>query len=850
MLELKNITKNYLAGEESVAALKGVNLKFRENEFVAILGPSGCGKTTLLNIVGGLDHYTSGDLVIDGISTKQYLDRDWDTYRNHRIGFVFQSYHLIPHLNVTENVEMALTLSGVGANERKRRAEIALEKVGLSGQMKKRPNQMSGGQMQRVSIARALVNDPDIILADEPTGALDSSTSVQIMNLLREIAKEKLVIMVTHNAELAEEYATRIIRVLDGEIVGDTAPFTEEDSASLNQESAAADSLSLEVKESFQENDIAKNSSYGNQNEGAKPTLKEKLLGLFQRKQGKEKKPSMAFTTALKLSLKNLMTKKVRTFITAFAGSIGIIGVSLVLAISNGFSEYITKIQTTTMASFPLVVSSITYDQDAMMSMSPISSVGSSNMEAYPDNGYVITKETAQGNTGDMEDMMNMFKDMIIVNQLTQEYFDYVGNLNPAWGQVHYKYLLETNLMTKDKEGTAKILDTRLVSWQTLIGGKDFASGQYDLLTGKYPENAFQAVVIIDKYNRLSGNVLEALGLDSTRSDIKLEELLGGNVKFVENDGFYREDEKGVFHALTDSDDVDAVYDGEFAKSIEIVGVLRIKEGVDFEIISAGIGYDSRLTDYAFEHPGKIGQAQRENPEIDVMTGNRFQLTAQEYAMKLMMGIEIDEETKYEEALQKLGASKTPNEVYIFPKDFTTKGYIKNYLDEYNTAKINAGHKDEKVVYSDMAETVTQMMNEIIRIISIVLICFAAISLVVSSVMISIITYVSVVERTKEIGILRSLGARKMDIFNVFNAETVLIGLTSGIVGVAVTYILSIPINIIINALTGLNEHIAALAPYNAVLMIAISVLLTFIAGLIPARIAAKKDPVVALRTE
>lgn len=849
MLELKNITKSYLSGEDSVAALKGVNLKFRENEFVAILGPSGCGKTTLLNIVGGLDHYTSGDLVIDGVSTKQYLDRDWDAYRNHRIGFVFQSYHLIPHLNVTENVEMALTLSGVGGAERKRRAEIALEKVGLAGQMKKRPNQMSGGQMQRVSIARALVNDPDIILADEPTGALDSSTSVQIMNLLQKIAKEKLVIMVTHNAELAEKYATRIIRILDGNAVSDTAPLTNENFVSEKQESAAADSLALENTETVRTENIAENSSYSNQIK-EESAWKAKLLGRFRRKQGKEKKPAMAFATALKLSLKNLMTKKVRTFSTAFAGSIGIIGVSLVLAISNGFSAYISKIQTTTMASFPLVVSSVTYDQDAMMSMSPISSVGSSDMEAYPDNGYVVTKETAQGGTGDMEDMMNMFKDMIVVNKLTDDYFAYVGNLNPAWGQVHYKYLLETNLLTKDKEGIAKILDTRLVNWQTLIGGKDFVAGQYDLLKGKYPENAFQAVVIIDKYNRLSGNVLDALGLDSSRTDIKLEELLGGNIKYAENDGFYKEDEKGVFHALTNSVDVDAVYDGEFAKSIEIVGVLRIKEGVDFEVISSGIGYDSRLTDYAFEHAGKIGEAQKEHPEIDVTTGRKFQITFQELMMGEMTGMKINEETKYKESLQKYGADKTPSEVYIFPKDFQTKGYVKNYLDDYNTQKINEGKEDEKVVYSDMAETVTQMMNEIIRIISIVLICFAAISLVVSSVMISIITYVSVVERTKEIGILRSLGARKLDIFNVFNAETVLIGLTSGIVGVVATYILSIPINAIINALTGLNEHIAALAPYNAILMIGISVLLTFVAGLIPARIAAKKDPVVALRTE
>lgn len=802
MLKLEGITKDYKSGDGVVHALKGINLEFRRTEFVSILGHSGCGKTTMLNIIGGLDRYTDGDMSIDGVSTKKYKDVDWDTYRNIRIGFVFQSYNLIQHLTILDNVAMAMTLSGVGLAERKRRAEEALRIVGLEGQMKKLPNQLSGGQMQRVSIARAIVNNPEIILADEPTGALDSATSVQIMELLKEISRTKLVIMVTHNRELAEQYSTRIVSVKDGEIVGDTMPYD------------GSDESSTEKKVEFEVTDKEK---------------KKKL-----------KKSSMSYSTAIKLSFKNLMTKKGRTLMTSIAGSIGIIGVCLVLAISNGFSNYVNELQQTVLAGYPVQIAQETFDTNVLLNMFMGGTSGSDGRTQYPDKDTVIQYNPSE-----------MISSAVIENDFGQDYIDYVNKVKEnGWASsVTYSYGMDMTVIGKtvnvlgaenyekvnpsggfDMSGL--IVPKADIGWSEMIGDEEFIRSQYDLVAGTFPQNKNQVILVVDSYNQANVSVLLGLGFRSSQKEVRFDDIVGTKLKVVANDDLYVEGENGLFAEKTDSAALKELYlapESETNLEIEVVGVLRPKEGTQLALLSTGINYTSELTQYLLDVNSKsrIVEAQSANTSTDVTTGMPF-----------------TEKDTYRKAMQKIGGDSTPTGMNIYPKDFSGKEKIIAYLDQWN-----ADNPDSEVVYVDMSEMATSMLNEIIRIISIVLVCFAAISLVVSSVMIGIITYVSVVERTKEIGILRSLGARKIDISNVFNAETFIIGLLAGVIGVIVTYILSIPINLIIYNLVEIGT-LCMLSPWHALIMIVVSFVLTLVAGLVPSSVAAKKDPVEALRTE
>lgn len=802
MLKLEGITKDYKSGDGVVHALKGINLEFRRTEFVSILGHSGCGKTTMLNIIGGLDRYTDGDMSIDGVSTKKYKDVDWDTYRNIRIGFVFQSYNLIQHLTILDNVAMAMTLSGVGLAERKRRAEEALRIVGLEGQMKKLPNQLSGGQMQRVSIARAIVNNPEIILADEPTGALDSTTSVQIMELLKEISRTKLVIMVTHNRELAEQYSTRIVSVKDGEIVGDTMPYD------------GSDESSTEKKVEFEVTDKEK---------------KKKL-----------KKSSMSYSTAIKLSFKNLMTKKGRTLMTSIAGSIGIIGVCLVLAISNGFSNYVNELQQTVLAGYPVQIAQETFDTNVLLNMFMGGTSGSDGRTQYPDKDTVIQYNPSE-----------MISSAVIENDFGQDYIDYVNKVKEnGWASsVTYSYGMDTTVIGKtvnvlgaenyekvnpsggfDMSGL--IVPKADIGWSEMIGGKEFIMSQYDLVAGTFPQNKNQVILVVDSYNQANVSVLLGLGFRSSQKEVSFDDIVGTKLRVVANDDLYVEGENGLFAEKTDSVALKELYlapESETNLEIEVVGVLRPKEGTQLALLSTGINYTSELTQYLLgvNSKSRIVEAQSANTSTDVTTGMPF-----------------TEKDTYRKAMQKIGGDSTPTGMNIYPKDFSGKEKIIAYLDQWN-----ADNPDSEVVYVDMSEMAASMLNEIIRIISIVLVCFAAISLVVSSVMIGIITYVSVVERTKEIGILRSLGARKIDISNVFNAETFIIGLLAGVIGVIVTYILSIPINLLIYNLVEIGT-LCKLSPWHALIMIVVSFVLTLVAGLVPSSVAAKKDPVEALRTE
>ena len=800
MLKLEGITKDYKAGDGVVHALKGINLEFRRTEFVSILGHSGCGKTTMLNIIGGLDRYTDGDLSIDGVSTKKYKDVDWDTYRNMKVGFVFQSYNLIQHLTILDNVAMAMTLSGVGLSERRRRAEEALRTVGLEGQLKKLPNQLSGGQMQRVSIARAIVNNPEIILADEPTGALDSATSVQVMELLKDISRDKLVIMVTHNRELAEKYSTRIVSVKDGEIVDDTMPYDGSDEIPAVTDFHATD----------------------------------------KEKKKKLKKSSMSYSTAIKLSFKNLMTKKGRTLMTSIAGSIGIIGVCLVLAISNGFSGYVEDLQKTVLAGYPVHIAQETFDTNVLINMFMGGTSGSDQKVQYPDSGLIYQYNTAE-----------MINSAIIENDFGQDYIDYVDKVKDnGWASsVTYSYGMEMTVVGKTVNAAGKVTyqkvnekmgmdmsgffnPTANIGWSEMIGGEEFILTQYDLIAGSFPQNKNQVVLVVDSYNQANVSVLLGLGFSSLQKEIGLNDIIGTKLRVIANDDLYVQGSNGYYAEKSTNTEFEELFNAPASETkieIEVVGVLRPKEGVQLALLSSGINYTSELTRYLIDvnYESDVVAAQAANQQVDITTGLPF--TASD---------------TYRKAMQKLGGDSTPTGMNIYPKDFEGKEAIIAYLDAWN-----AQNPQQKVIYVDMSEMATSMLNEIIRIISIVLVCFAAISLVVSSVMIGIITYVSVVERTKEIGILRSLGARKIDIANVFNAETFIIGLLAGVIGVIVTYILSIPINLIIYNLVEIG-NLCILSPWHALIMIVVSFALTMIAGLVPSSVAAKKDPVEALRTE
>lgn len=785
MLKLIGINKIYKAGDMEVHALKNINLEFRESELVAVLGPSGCGKTTMLNIVGGLDKYTSGDLIINGISTKEYVDSDWDAYRNSTIGFVFQNYNLISHLTVIENVELALTLSGVSASERRARAEQALKEVGLETQFNKKPNQLSGGQMQRVAIARALVNNPDIVLADEPTGALDSVTSVQIMELLKEVAKTRLVIMVTHNGDLADRYANRIIRLLDGEIISDTNPI---DSEILTENVAR-----------------------------------------------RPKKTSMSFITAFKLSLKNLFTKKLRTFVTAFAGSIGIIGVALILALSSGFSAYIEKMQTDTLSSFPLTITSSAFDVSNLMSMLQVP-----DAEEYPEAHEIYVNKV-------MDKLSSLYQS----NDITDEYVEEaIKTIDPSltYGIV-YTNGINFNIFTKQSySGFNRI--TRIGSeWVQLVDNNDFINSQYDVLAGKLPTAYNELVLCVDEYNQVTDvELLQSLGILSGKDSYTFDEIMNLEFKLLTNDAVYsRVDtgEKTYFY------EPDSLPEDEYNEGItlKIVGIVRVNQDTATGSISGTVGYHKDLQDYVLryetENPSEIVTWQKNNPDINCFTGNLYLDEAREENPTASDNFLQKEADKARVSnLASLGAVSTPQAISIYPVDFESKELIKAHLDAYNETEGNT-----PVYYSDMMGLMVEAMNVLVDAISYVLIAFTSISLVVSSIMIGVIISVSVLERTKEIGILKAIGARKKDISRVFNAESLLVGFAAGTLGVIITLLLSIPLNILLSSLTTING-LVALNPWHALLLVAISMLLTFIAGLVPSRSASKKDAVVALRSE
>ncbi len=1004
MLSLKNIVKNYKMGDTEVKALKGVSIDFRENEFVSILGQSGCGKTTLLNIVGGLDRYDSGDLIIGGVSTKKYKDRDWDTYRNHKIGFIFQSYNLIPHQTVLANVELALTLSGVSKAERRRRAVEVLEKVGLGDQLKKKPNQMSGGQMQRVAIARALINDPDILLADEPTGALDSETSIQIMDILREISKDKLIIMVTHNPDLAEEYSNRIIRLVDGKIVDDSNPYANEE----------------ELKNAPE----------------------------------KVRKTSMSFITALSLSLNNLMTKKGRTILTAFAGSIGIIGIALILSLSNGVQEYIDDIQTETMSSYPLSIETNTTDMTAFMSSSMTSHVNNITRERdyskiYTNNrlGDMFTMMYQETNVNDLksfkafleseesgikENVTNIEYSYGITLQVFADDTENIKQVNPSsvmneigFGAVSGMMDL-TSLMSSSSAGSTNI-------FQELTESEEMFNTKYELIAGEIPDNYDEAVLIVDKYNEITDYTLYTLGLqeidelrdavrdmmqkkegvdaiEGGKKEYSFDEILDLTFRVVDNTAFYEKNEDGVW--IDKRDDAEYMADVlEESLQLKIVGIIRMKEA-SASTISGTIGYKKGLMEYISGrvNDSEIVKEQQEKQDYDVFTGLPFDgteagdeaiekaekeaeerqkeaeelmaqmqemqeqmaaqggfdisaLTPEEQAMLAQMtpeeqaayiasvstpaqtipydlteeqmaalammseeeqaayiasmqpsvdaavtpdsealpsvdmstidmsafdigGMDLsqltDEQLAYfssmseeeREEMMKLYTDavlkatvvsdstyydnmtnmgvidlEKPASILIYPIDFEAKENITQIISDYNTRMEENGEENKVISYTDVVGMLMSSVTDIIDAISYILIAFVAISLIVSSIMIGIITYISVLERTKEIGILRAIGASKKDISRVFNAETVIVGLVSGCIGIGVTLLLNIPINIIIENITDI-AGLSVLPPLAGVILIAISVLLTLIAGLFPSRIAAKKDPVVALRTE
>lgn len=829
MLELVNIKKDYKAGSGTVTALKNINLKFEKNEFVSILGPSGCGKTTLLNIIGGLDSYTEGDLIINGISTKEYKDKDWDAYRNRSIGFVFQSYNLIPHLTVLGNVELALTLCGLSPKERKEASLKALDRVGLSEQVNKKPNQLSGGQMQRVAIARALVNNPDIILADEPTGALDSETSKQVMELLKEVSKERLVIMVTHNDTLADKYSSRIIRLLDGEIISSENIINKEKdlvTSKTKKGKSKQNNLSVEDDAVKSQDDNAADATAEKSQEN---TDKKKVFsGLFKRKNN-ESRTSMSFFTAIALSFKNLLTKKGRTFMTGFAGSIGIIGIALVLSLSNGLSQYIGNIQTESLSQSPIQITKNAYKIDDIMAMQNGLEV---ELDAYPDNSDRIYP---------YEPMSDKF---IKENNITQEYIDYIKKIDSSLLlAINYSYGVSMNISTK-YNGTVSVLNTADTGFQEMLNNDEFVESHYDIIAGeKFPSSYNEISLVVDKYNRLSTQALKALniGFEEGQESVSFDSLLNKEFRLLLNDVYYQNSD-GIFSV---TDDLNSAY--ERGIPLKIVSILRVKESSDTSFLNQGLVYTSALTSFVLEENGKsqivIEQSKEENKTIDVTTGRTFTLKVGEFEKP------ITDEEELEEALQtqlrKLGAISVPSSVSIYPADFDSKNQIIAYLDAWNEGK----SEEEQIIYTDMSGIIFTVMDEMVDTVSVVLVAFSAISLVVSSIMIGIITYVSVIERTKEIGVLRSLGARKKDVSRVFKAETLIIGLFAGVLGIIITALINIPINIAVSNSFGIS-NLANLHWATALILIAISMVLTLVAGLIPSKIAAKKNPVTALRTE
>ena len=819
MLELKKIYKEYITGDFKQVALDKVNLNFRKNEFVSILGPSGSGKTTLLNIIGGLDNYTSGDLIINEVSTKDFKDNDWDIYRNHRVGFIFQNYNLIGHQSILSNVELALTLSGVGKSERRKKAILALKKVGLEKHINKNPNQLSGGQMQRVAIARALVNDPDILLADEPTGALDSTTSQQIMKLLKEVAKDKLVIMVTHNPELARTYSTRIIELRDGRIISDSNPY-----------------------------------------DGKVNTVEDEII-----RKNKTKKTHMSFKTALGLSFNNLKTKKGRTILTAFAGSIGIIGIALILSLSNGVNKYIENVEAETLSSYPLTIVEESADLTEIMGI----------LASGKDKEINHDKDKIYSNTI-MNKMFNSFVTKVSKNDLKsfKKYLDNNDEIGKYVNEIKYGYNIDLNIFNTYNGELVKVNPSNLMSDLGMINSNEMSSmyssfgmgsndvfvelmdnkenvlSQYDLIYGSYPKKYDEVVLIVNSNNEISDYTLYALGLkeqkmlkemmynvmkgeevDDTNLEFSYEDICNIEFKLMINTDLFTKEGNRYVDRSNDLNYVNSILDKSVP--LKVVGILRGNDdSVSYVSKTGGVGYTSKLTEYVINNVknSSIVHEQENNKEVNIFTGSSFELGE-----------------SYEDNLRKLGVTSVdnPSSISIYSKDFEAKENVVRIIDEYNKETL----EEKKITYTDTIGLLINNVTTIVNIISYVLIAFVSISLVVSSIMIGIITYISVLERTKEIGILRSIGASKKDIARVFNAETFIIGLFAGCMGIIITLILNIPINVIINNLSGISG-ITKLPLVGSIILIIISVLLTMLGGLIPSKIASNKEPVLALRTE
>lgn len=856
MLKLKNITKTYISGNEKVEALKGINIEFRESEFVSILGQSGCGKTTLLNIIGGLDRYTTGDLIINEKSTKDFKDRDWDSYRNYSVGFVFQSYNLITHQTVLSNVELALTISGVSKKEKRQRAIKALEEVGLKDQINKKPNQLSGGQMQRVAIARALVNNPDIILADEPTGALDTKTSMQVMEILKEISKNKLIIMVTHNPELAEKYSSRVIKILDGKIIDDSNPI---------------------------------------QNDEKQENKKEKDQKL--------KRTSMKFFTAIHLSLNNLMTKKARTILTSFAGSIGIIGIALILSLSSGVQDYINRVQEEALTSYPLTI-----EEESVDITSAISEIRKDTISDKEQQGAIEDKIYSNNIIGDMLSIMGS-KIQSNNLELFKKYLESEeSNIKDYTTAIGYEYDLNLQLYKSDtSSGILQVNPNTVLDsigipsegmganiilsdvWSEMFENEEINKKMYKIVSGKMPENYNEVVLLVDENNQISDYVLYALGLkdqneleelykkvnegekiETEEISYNYDELIGLSYKVLLNTDYFEK----VNHIWVDKSEDEEYLKRklEDAEEIKVVGIVKPGEewsGTRNE--TGGILYTDELEKHIINkiNAADIVKEQKENPNRNVITGLEFSneefnieklSTEQKRYLQSLPTEELADvvskykeqaEATYESTLLKLGAVdlEKPSAINIYAKDFEAKEEIKNLIEDYNQKQRDNGNDGNVINYSDLVGMLMSSVTQIIDMISYVLIAFVSISLVVSSIMIGIITYISVLERTKEIGILRSIGASKKDISRVFNAETLIVGLTAGVLGIGITVLLNIPINIIIENVANVS-NLSSLPLVGAVGLVAISVALTMIAGLIPAKIASKKDPVESLRSE